>query len=351
MELGVVAQSALRVGAAADLRAGVERITLGARLLAPLLQGAAGAVPTELARDLRAAIANDSSSTLVLPAQASQGAARLEVGGRQIPIPAAMRDALLAAAGAERAAAPPSTVAPPAGGAPTAQGPAPTDAARAWAVAAQTTSAAAVAVSGSGLSRNVQRAPNDRPAPTVRFEAPLFEPVNEVRAVQAAAERLRQGVERSGLFFESHVAQWAQGARDTAELRAEALRLLPAGGGAAEAGAQRVAAQVAVLQEALVTLQGPAWPGQPAMLTIAREAHAPAEEAVEPVFTARLALDLPALGTVVVQLRLAGDAVGTTVAAAERGPFDAALPELAERLRAHGLQPIALHAVAADSLH
>lgn len=351
MDLGVVAQTVTRVGAAADLRAGGERMTLGVRLLLPLLQGTAGAVPTELARDLRAALAHSETFTLVLPTHAGQGAggARLDIGGRQFPVPAALREALLAAAGAERAASAPTAVPNANAGATPAA--ALTDSARAWAVAAQTTSAAAVAVSGSGLPRQVQRAPNDRAAPAVQFEAPLFEPVNEVRAVQAAADRLRHGVERSGLFFESHVAQWAHGARDTAELRAEALRLLPAGGGTAEVGAQRVAAQVAVLQEALVTLQGPAWPGQPAALTIARETHAPADGAPEPVFSARLALDLPALGPVVVELRLAGDAIGANVAAAEPAAFSAALPQLADQLRMHGLQPVALQAVAAESRH
>jgi hypothetical protein len=350
MDLGILAQSVTRVGAAADLRVGGERMTLGVRLLSPLLQGTAGTVSTELARDLRAALAHSDTFTLVLPTNAGQGAggARLEIGARQIPVPAALRDALLAAAGAEPAAAAP---APAANAGTTAPAAALTDSARAWAVAAQTTSAAAVAVSGSGLPRQVQRVANDRPAPTVQFEAPLFEPVNEVRAVQAAAERLRHDVERSGLFFEAHVAQWAQGERDTAELRAEALRLLPASGGAAEVGAQRVAAQVAVLQEALVALQGPAWPGQPAALTIAREAHAPAAGAPEAVFTARLALDLPALGAVVVELRLAGDAIGAIVATAAPAAFGAALPQLAEQLRVHGLQPVALQAVAADSLH
>ena len=353
MELGLVAQTVSRVGAAADLRAASDRVAVSVRLLQPLLQSSAAGVSTELARDLRAVIAGREAVNLILPTAASQGAvpARLEIGARQFAIPAGLRDALLAALGAagrEAAAqsAPAST--------PTAaiSAAAATDASRAWAVAAQTTAAAAVAISGSGMTRLVQRGRDDRPAPSVQFSQPLFEPVNEVRAVQAAAERLRHNVERSGLFFESHVAQWVQGARDTADMRAEAVRLLPtSAASASDAAAQRVAAQVAVLQEAVLALQGPVWPGQNATLVVERDAVLNEGSAGEPVFTARLALELPALGAVVIQVRLAGDAVGTTVAATTPQPFEAALPALAAQLRERGLDPVSLHAVETGDLH
>ena len=352
MDLGIVAQSVTRVGVAAELRAGGERIAVNVRLLLPLLQSSAGAASTELARDLRTAIAGRDAVNLVLPPAASQSTvpARLDVGLRQFAIPATLRDALLAAIGntVREAAAPAlpvaATTAAPAGAATT-------DAARAWAVAAQTTSAAAIAVSGSGMPRLVQRARDDRPAPSVQFSQPLFEPVGEVQPVQAAAARLRQDVERSGLFFESHVAQWAQGERDTADMRAEALRLLPpSAGGLSDAASQRVAAQVAVLQEAVLALHGPAWPGQNATVVVEREATANGDAAAEPVFCARLALDLPKLGEVFVQLRLSGEAIGAIVTAAQARPFESALPVLAEQLRERGLNPVALHAVAAGDL-
>ena len=348
MDLGLVAQSVSRVGAAADTRAAGDRVNVNVRLLLPLLQSTTAGLSTELSRDLRAALAGRDAVRLVLPPAASPGSvpARLEVGTRQFPLPVGLRDALLAAlgsAGREAASAAAPAATPPTPAAATAA-----DSARAWAVAAQTTAAAAVAVSGSGLSRLVHRARDDRPAPIVQFNQPLLEPVGEVRAVQAAAERLRHNVERSGLFFEAHVAQWAQGARDTADMRAEALRLLPAGA-AAETAAQRVAAQVAVLQDAVLSLHGPVWPGQSAALVVEREAPAGTEATSEPVFSARLALALPALGAVQIHLRLAGDAVTAAVSAPRTEPFAAGFTDLAAQLRAHGLEPVGLHAdVAAD---
>lgn len=347
MDLGIVAQAASRVGAAAELRAGGERIAVSARLLLPLLQSRAEGVPTELARDLRAALAGRDTAMLVLSATASQAAAsaRLEIGARQFPLPVGLRDAIAAAiATAATDGAAPTPPATPAASVPAA----PADLVRTWAVAAQTTAAAAIAVSGSGATRMIQRARDDRPAPVVQFSAPLLEPVNEVLAVQPAAERLRQGIERSGLFFESHVAQWAQGARDAADMRAEALRLLTAAaGGTQETAAQRVAAQVAVLQEPVLALQGPAWPGQPVSLVVEREARDIATEAGEPVFCARLALDLPALGAVEIRLRVAGEAVAATVESSALQVFEAGLPDLAEQLRLRGLQPAGLRTFAA----
>ncbi|MDZ7654055.1 MAG: hypothetical protein U5L03_16650 [Burkholderiaceae bacterium] len=346
MDLGLVAQSVSRIGAAADARAASDRVNVNVRLLLPLLQSTTAGLSTELSRDLRAALAGRDAVRLVLPLAASPGAvpARLEVGTRQFALPVGLRDALLAtlgSAGREAASSAAPAAMPPTPAAATAA-----DSARAWAVAAQTTAAAAVVVSGTGLSRLVHRTRDDRPAPTVQFNQPLLEPVGQVRAVQAAAERLRHNVERSGLFFEAHVAQWAQGARDTAEMRAEALRLLPA---AAESAAQRVAAQVAVLQDAVLSLLGPVWPGQSAALVVEREAPAGAEATGEPVFSARLALALPALGAVQIHLRLAGHAVTAAVSAPRTEPFAAGLADLAAQLRAHGLEPVGLHAdVTAD---
>jgi hypothetical protein len=350
MDLGQLAGVASRLSAGADLRAAGDRIALSTRLLLPLLNPG-GNSPTELANDLRSAVAGRDALTLVLPAAAGQ-AARLEVGPRTFLLPPALRDALLAAVAppdsAPRPAAAAASAALPSAPVPTAA--TATDAARAWAVAAQTTAAAAGVVSGSGAPRSVQRARDDAPAPTVRFQQPLFEPVNATAPIAAASERMRHAVERSGVFFESHVAQWASGARDAAELRAEALRVLPNGSG--DLSAQRVAAQVALLQEGVLRLEGPAWPGQPMSLAIQRDDAAPESPASgtsEPVFVARLALDLPHLGPIEVAVRLAGRAVSATVHSDSGALLAPALAELGAQFDAAGLRPVMLRSVPSDA--
>lgn len=358
MDLGQLAAVASRVGAASELRPGGERIAVSTRLLLPLLQSGSAA-PSQLAADLRAALGGREAVTLVLPPSAGQAtaAARLEIGARQFALPPALRDALLAAlSSTERSANGPTQTAagalPTAAAAATAASTALTDASRAWAVAAQTTAAAAGVVGGSGLTRNVQRARDDSPAPTVRFTQPLFEPVNATQAIAATSARLRQSVEHSGLFFESHVAQWAQGERALSEMRSEALRLSPAAG--ADNAAQRVAAQVSLLQDGALRLDGPAWPGQPCTLTIARDDGGDGESARaadEPVFRARLALALPQLGDVEVELRVSGRAVHATVGSARAAQLSPTLAELADQLSARGLTPVLLQSVPAEELH
>ena len=367
MDLSLVAQAARRVGAVADARPAIERLAINTRLLLPLLAPQAGVASTELARDLRAAVAGRDSVILVLPPTGTQSAAaaRLEIGNKLFLIPPALRDALLASLGntpgSIAAATAASTAASTAPALPAATATAATlavsanpaaDAGRAWAVAATTTASAAVLLSGSGAPRAVARSRDDGPAATVRFTQPLFEPVSQPRPTQALADSLRHNVERSGLFLESHIARWAQGGRDTAEMRAEALRVLATSAThGSEVAAQRVAAQVALLQEGAMTLRGPAWPGQDLTLVLEREATAHDASLAEPVFCARLSLDMPQLGPVDVELRLSGAAISAKVSSQHAAQLAPALSELADRLHAQGMLPVLLQSVPATEVH
>lgn len=363
MDLSLVAQAARRVGAVADARPAIERLAINTRLLLPLLAPQAGVASTELARDLRAAVAGRDSVILVLPPTGTQSAAaaRLEIGTKLFLIPPALRDALLASLGNTLAATAASSAASTAPALPAATATAAAlaasanpaaDAGRAWAVAATTTASAAVLLSGSGAPRAVARARDDGPAPTVRFTQPLFEPVSQPRPMQALADSLRHNVERSGLFLESHIARWAQGGGDTAEMRAEALRVLATSAThGSEVAAQRVAAQVALLQEGAMTLRGPAWPGQDLKLVLEREATAHDAGSAEPVFCARLSLDMPQLGPVDIELRLSGAAITAKVSSQHAAQLAPALSELADRLHSQGMLPVLLQSVPAAEVH
>ena len=104
-----------------------------------------------------------------------------------------------------------------------------------------------------------------------------------------------------------------------------------------------------VLHRQSIALEGPAWAGQPVRLLIGREPDAAREGDAQRVFRARLVLELPRLGRVEVDLRLAGDAIAADIAAAGRAQahLHAALPEFAAALQARGLRPVALAAQAA----
>ena len=339
MDLTAIVNAVRRMPAVAELRAGGDRIAVALRLLVPIVESS-GAMP-ELARQLRARVWSDTVS-LVLPA--GSGAARIDLGRQQIAIPAALRDAILAALeqqAAARAAAPPPARADPA--------PAFDPAATARLIGASAQTAALAAARASELPRAAGREPQRPRAAAVpahaSFDAPLLAtPPDSV----AAAARLQTAVRRSGLFFESHLAAWVRSG--SAEPGLAALRddLL---GRAALPTAARTAAQLDVLARDAVQLQGPVWPGQTAAIELRREpaadadAHGPAA-ATAAAFSAQLKLDLPALGPVEVHLRLIGATVAVTVQVRNPAAVERELPQLAAQFELRGLQPAALQAVA-----
>jgi hypothetical protein len=88
------------------------------------------------------------------------------------------------------------------------------------------------------------------------------------------AAALRQGIEKSGLFYESHVAEWAQGTRTRAELAAE-----PQARGMAPPSdpntAQLINLQLNAHEQARVAWQGQLWPGQAMRWEIERDSAQP----------------------------------------------------------------------------
>lgn len=344
MDLGTIASVVRRVGPVSDVRAGAERIVLNLRALLPLLegQGRLAAAPGQLVADLRAAAASGDEAMLVLPPGA--GAARIDVGMRQLAIPATLRDALLALIG--KPVATQSTLAAPAA-APAASVEA-AAAARAWAVSAQASASAAVALAGSGAARAVGRSiEGDRAPAAVSFSQPLVAAPEPTAPVRAIAERLRSTLEHSGLFFESHLAQWARGERPDEAIAQELLQIRPGDGGIAPAA--RVAAQLQALQQQAVVLHGPAWPQQAATIEIARERagteHRAVDDGAATVFDATLTLELPRLGKLVARLRLSGQTIAAAFESAQAESLQAALPEFRASLEAHGLTPVLLEAV------
>lgn len=345
MDLGTIASVARRVGPANDVRAGVERIVLNLRAMLPLLegQGRLAAASSQLVADLRAIAASGDEAILVLPPGA--GAARIEVGMRQLAIPATLRDALLALIGTrapDQVRGQSMPLAAPAASIEAAA------AARAWAVSAQASASAAVALAGSGAARAVGRSiEGDRAPAAVSFSQPLVAAPEPTAPVRAIAERLRSTLERSGLFFESHLAQWARGERPDEAIAQELLHVRPGDGQIAPAA--RVAAQLQALQQQTVVLQGPAWLGQPATIEIARERagaeHPAADNGASAVFNATLTLDLPRLGKLVARLRLSGETIAAAFESARADTLAAALPEFHASLEAHGLTPVLLQAL------
>lgn len=354
MDLGTIAAAVLRPGAPAGLRD--ERIAISLRLIGSLLDGRArlAEISPDLAREARAAAA-DAQATLILPA--GPGPARVDLGGRQFVLPAALRDALIAvltgSAGQPTATAAMSPSAALVGGA-NALMRLPTQALVVGTPADGTgaNSAAANVLASSGALRTARNESNRPPGQPVAFEAPVLDP----REPGATASRLAARVAGSGVFFESHVAQWMRGDRTAEAVQSEAQQLARAALVDPARAEARTAVQLDALHRGAITISGPAWAGQPMQLELARDPQVLPDGATgagagaQPVFVAHLRMDLPRLGSIGIRLRLAGESIAATMesdsASGSIAELERALPEFASALTARGLRPVLLQAIA-----
>lgn len=139
--------------------------------------------------------------------------------------------------------------------------------------------------------------------------------------VSSIAAGLQQAVGKSGLFYESHVAEWAQGARPLAELNAEPQQQLAREGVRQHpldpATAQFITLQLATQEQAHLAWQGNLWPGQRLQLDVQRDTREGHEEAGEDdtPWHSRLRLRFPLLGELDARLSLAGDRLQVQFAA------------------------------------
>ncbi|MCS6945806.1 MAG: flagellar hook-length control protein FliK [Sutterellaceae bacterium] len=260
----------------------VERIAITLRALAPLLHSdlRVGQLGTELARALADAT-DRTPAVLILPL--GPGPLRLEFGTHRFTLPSALRPTLLSLLGrAPSLPAPTASVAP----APSAAGADP-----------------ALALSISGLIRDARR---------------LMKPAAETAVpLMPAAASDAQPVASSMATASSVSTRLAR--EDSGE--AVRFELLQQGTAAAADGAPpRVA------------------------LSIGRERPRFAAAQAQPLFAARLTLELPPLATMRIAVRLSGDAVAVTI---DVPPpvgeiVQAALPDLASGLQARGLRAVAL---------
>jgi hypothetical protein len=175
-------------------------------------------------------------------------------------------------------------------------------------------------------------------------------------AAQIAAA-LQKGMEKSGLFYESHVAEWAQGARTQTELAAE-----PQARGMAPptdpATAQLINLQLNAHEQARVAWQGQLWPGQELRWEIERDApdgeqagRNDADGDGHGSWQSSLTLRFGQLGEVAAKLVLSGGQLHIRLDASEaaRALLEAGSGRLADALDAAGapLNTLAIHGAAA----
>ena len=139
------------------------------------------------------------------------------------------------------------------------------------------------------------------------------------------AQGLQQAVGKSGLFYESHVAEWAQGERALTDLNAEPQQQAAREGQRPQAldpaTAQFISMQLSTQEQAQLAWQGNLWPGQPMQLEVGREVdneqegQGKGEDADERAWHSRLRLDFPGLGHLDARLTLVNGTLQLRVSA------------------------------------
>jgi hypothetical protein len=151
------------------------------------------------------------------------------------------------------------------------------------------------------------------------------------------AQALAGALARSGLFYESHVAEWAEGKRALPELLREPQMQKAMADGLSKdigveadaAAAQLISQQLAAHENGRLVWQGQVWPGQHLEWQIDKEAprEQAQDEAAEPAWQSRLKLRFPLLGELAASVALSGGLLHIRV--------DSADDSAAALLRAH----------------
>lgn len=132
------------------------------------------------------------------------------------------------------------------------------------------------------------------------------------------ANQLQQALERSGLFYESHLRQWANGERSLAQIRQEPQNQTDSPQASGLQASAQVPLQLDTLEQRHFAWQGEFWPGQPLQWEVSKDGrgNGSAEPgAAAAAWNTVLKLELPELGSVDVRIRLQGQRVQLQVRA------------------------------------
>jgi hypothetical protein len=170
----------------------------------------------------------------------------------------------------------------------------------------------------------------------------------------AIAQALKDGLGKSGLFYESHVAEWAEGARSRADLAAEPqARGMPPP--TDPNTAQFINLQLNAHEQGRVAWQGQLWPGRDMHWDVERDAHGgqDGDQADGTTWRSSLRLRFGALGEVAARVVLSGDRLHIRLDAPDAAVgslLDAHRTRLAQALDAAGtpLAQLAIHAAHED---
>ena len=141
----------------------------------------------------------------------------------------------------------------------------------------------------------------------INGNTPLLASTNELEPAYLATQ-LGASIEKSGVFYESHLQQWSEGNRNLEQIKQEPQNQSAT---PTETANTLIPAQLDTLENKRLSWQGELFPGQPLQMDITKEEsqgkQSSAEQESEAIWQTTLKLQLPNLGDVHVKIRLQGD--------------------------------------------
>jgi hypothetical protein len=197
------------------------------------------------------------------------------------------------------------------------------------------------------------------PSPGVSRPDQLMPPVLHFQQAVPFAQLpsvLARLLSQSGLFWESHVAEWIAGKRSLVALQEELAQQPGAQQNRPDADPMRARAQLAMFDTGAVCLTGPAWSGQSMNLRIDWENPTGAGQDMSGfsdtrLIRATLSLDLPHLGRVSFFLRLIGQVLAVHVESDQPQTWSTHAQELTMAMSRAGLELLDVTVTAEESKH
>lgn len=149
---------------------------------------------------------------------------------------------------------------------------------------------------------------NNNQQAKINGNAPLLASTKEFDPAHLATQ-LGASIEKSGVFYESHLQQWSEGNRNLDQIKQEPQNQSTA---PTETANSLIPQQLDTLENKRLSWQGELYPGQPLQLDIAKEENqdsqsSSSQQASDAVWQTTLKLQLPNLGDVHIKIRLQGD--------------------------------------------
>lgn len=213
-------------------------------------------------------------------------------------------------------------------------------------------SSAPTSLSNTGrlITQILQTAPAQTDKPNIASPTPIVAAPVELKDTATTAVKLQQQISTSGLFYESHVAEWAQGKRPITDIKAEPQSQIGASSQTDSASGiqsttlttinkemgQIIHQQLNVLEQNIVRWQGELFPGQKIEWEIKKETqskHNPQEMEDATIWQSVVRFDLPNLGPVTAIINLQSNNLGLSLRA-EQSNTVSALKDHASELAA-----------------